>query len=105
MIGLRFLIRICTDLGMKEVAEYTVKLARVEKNSIRAGSALQRDGSLMSVRAGSTYDLPNEEPIQGYLQGLIIIIIDMPIKKQIQVSKKQMEEVTFDDDVTGLLPE
>lgn len=30
-LGLRFLVRLCTDMGMKEMQEYATKLKRVEK--------------------------------------------------------------------------
>ena len=29
--GLRFLVRLCTDMGLKETQEYATKLKRVEK--------------------------------------------------------------------------
>lgn len=29
--GLRFLVRLCTDMGLKDVQEYATKLKRVEK--------------------------------------------------------------------------
>jgi intraflagellar transport protein 88 len=31
ILGLRFLVRICTDLGMKDVQDYVVKLGQAEK--------------------------------------------------------------------------
>lgn len=30
-VGLRFLVRLCTDMGLKEVQEYATKLKKVEK--------------------------------------------------------------------------
>lgn len=30
-LGLRFLVRLCTDIGLKEVQEYAAKLKRLEK--------------------------------------------------------------------------
>ena len=30
-LGLRFLVRLCTDIGLKEVQEYATKLKRLEK--------------------------------------------------------------------------
>lgn len=30
-LGLRFLVRLCTDMGLKEVQEYATKLKKVEK--------------------------------------------------------------------------
>lgn len=31
LLGLRFLVRLCTDMGLKEIQEYATKLKRVEK--------------------------------------------------------------------------
>uniref|UniRef100_K7FEY0 Intraflagellar transport 88 n=1 Tax=Pelodiscus sinensis TaxID=13735 RepID=K7FEY0_PELSI len=52
---LRFLVRLCTDMGLKEVQEYATKLKRVEKlkeireQRVKSG----RDGSARSRREGS----------------------------------------------------
>ncbi|XP_068276175.1 intraflagellar transport protein 88 homolog isoform X2 [Nyctibius grandis] len=52
---LRFLVRLCTDMGLKEVQEYTTKLKKVEKlkeireQRIKSG----RDGSARSRREGN----------------------------------------------------
>ncbi|XP_030284633.1 intraflagellar transport protein 88 homolog isoform X4 [Sparus aurata] len=52
---LRFLVRLCTDMGLKEVQEYTTKLKKVEKmkeireQRVKSG----RDGSARSRREGS----------------------------------------------------
>ncbi|KAM4700279.1 intraflagellar transport protein 88 homolog isoform 2-T2 [Discoglossus pictus] len=52
---LRFLVRLCTDIGLKEVQEYATKLKKVEKmkeireQRVRSG----RDGSARSRREGS----------------------------------------------------
>uniref|UniRef100_A0A674JCA4 Intraflagellar transport protein 88 homolog n=1 Tax=Terrapene triunguis TaxID=2587831 RepID=A0A674JCA4_9SAUR len=52
---LRFLVRLCTDMGLKEVQEYVTKLKRVEKlkeireQRVKSG----RDGSARSRREGS----------------------------------------------------
>ncbi|XP_074024105.1 intraflagellar transport protein 88 homolog isoform X6 [Numenius arquata] len=52
---LRFLVRLCTDMGLKEVQEYVTKLKKVEKlkeireQRIKSG----RDGSARSRREGS----------------------------------------------------
>ncbi|XP_074788221.1 intraflagellar transport protein 88 homolog isoform X3 [Athene noctua] len=53
---LRFLVRLCTDMGLKEVQEYMTKLKKVEKlkeireQRIKSG----RDGSARSRREGNT---------------------------------------------------
>ncbi|XP_074841372.1 intraflagellar transport protein 88 homolog isoform X1 [Carettochelys insculpta] len=52
---LKFLVRLCTDMGLKEVQEYVMKLKRVEKlkeireQRVKSG----RDGSARSRREGS----------------------------------------------------
>ncbi|XP_057255637.1 intraflagellar transport protein 88 homolog isoform X1 [Pezoporus wallicus] len=52
---LRFLVHLCTDMGMKEVQEYTTKLKKVEKlkeireQRVKSG----RDGSARSRREGN----------------------------------------------------
>ncbi|GBN19818.1 Intraflagellar transport protein 88 [Araneus ventricosus] len=62
---LRFLVRLCTDLGLKEAAEYTNKLKKAEKakevkiqrtassgsrpGSRRSSSRASRDGSASSL--------------------------------------------------------
>ncbi|CAM5075837.1 unnamed protein product [Eretmochelys imbricata] len=52
---LRFLVRLCTDMGLREVQEYVTKLKRVEKlkeireQRVKSG----RDGSARSRREGS----------------------------------------------------
>ncbi|CAJ0929149.1 unnamed protein product [Ranitomeya imitator] len=51
---LRFLVRLCTDIGLKEVQEYTTKLKKAEKmkelkeQRVKSG----RDGSARSRREG-----------------------------------------------------
>lgn len=47
--GLRFLVRLCTDMGLKEVQEYTTKLKKVEKmKEIREQVCLWRLSHLFS---------------------------------------------------------
>ncbi|KAI8920728.1 intraflagellar transport protein 88 [Entophlyctis helioformis] len=54
---LRFLVRICTDLGMKDVADYVAKLARAEKalgstaTTATTGSGNSPPGSVAASRA------------------------------------------------------
>ena len=47
--GLKFLVRICTDLGLKEAADYAVELKRAEKYKE------MRDERLKSGRPSSKY--------------------------------------------------
>jgi hypothetical protein len=96
--GLRFLIRICTDLSMKDAAEYSAKLSKAEKSSTRANSALQREASLTS--SGERASPKEKDAFAAFQSGM-----ETQIKKQVTVTKNAMEDVSFDDDVTGLLPE
>ncbi|XP_041354058.1 intraflagellar transport protein 88 homolog isoform X2 [Gigantopelta aegis] len=60
---LKFLVRLCTDLGMKDAQEYATKLKKAEKakelrdqratSGTRRGSGRRRDGSAGSDREGS----------------------------------------------------
>ncbi|KAL7983341.1 hypothetical protein Chor_000217, partial [Crotalus horridus] len=65
--GLRFLVRLCTDMGMKEVQEYATKLKRVEKlkelreQRVRSG----RNGSARARREGSAGGEPGSTTIKG----------------------------------------
>lgn len=58
MPGLRFLVKICTDLGMKDVDEYKTKLARLEKGN------LNRASNETISNAGVVPD-PSEEEVVG----------------------------------------
>ncbi|XP_039207416.1 intraflagellar transport protein 88 homolog isoform X4 [Crotalus tigris] len=64
---LRFLVRLCTDMGMKEVQEYATKLKRVEKlkelreQRVRSG----RNGSARARREGSAGGEPGSTTIKG----------------------------------------
>uniref|UniRef100_A0A8C6VQX3 Intraflagellar transport protein 88 homolog n=1 Tax=Naja naja TaxID=35670 RepID=A0A8C6VQX3_NAJNA len=63
---LRFLVRLCTDMGMKEMQEYATKLKRVEKlkelreQRVRSG----RNGSARARREGSAGE-PGSTTIKG----------------------------------------
>ncbi|ETE73657.1 Intraflagellar transport protein 88-like protein [Ophiophagus hannah] len=65
--GLRFLVRLCTDMGMKEMQEYAMKLKRVEKlkelreQRVRSG----RNGSARARREGSAGGEPGSTTIKG----------------------------------------
>ncbi|XP_062983128.1 intraflagellar transport protein 88 homolog isoform X2 [Elgaria multicarinata webbii] len=64
---LRFLVRLCTDMGLKETQEYATKLKRVEKlkeireQRVKSG----RDGSARARREGSAGGDPGSIPIKG----------------------------------------
>lgn len=56
-LGLRFLVRLCTDIGLKEVQEYATKLKRLEKmkeiREQRIKSGRDGSGGSRSKREGS----------------------------------------------------
>uniref|UniRef100_A0A671UFS3 Intraflagellar transport protein 88 homolog n=1 Tax=Sparus aurata TaxID=8175 RepID=A0A671UFS3_SPAAU len=64
---LRFLVRLCTDMGLKEVQEYTTKLKKVEKmkeireQRVKSG----RDGSARSRREGSAGSAGDSNSTKG----------------------------------------
>ncbi|CAB1328871.1 unnamed protein product [Coregonus sp. 'balchen'] len=73
---LRFLVRLCTDMGMKEVQDYATKLKKVEKmkeireqrvKSAREGSArgTRREGSASSVATPNPLRTPPKKAIVG----------------------------------------
>ncbi|XP_066475849.1 intraflagellar transport protein 88 homolog [Tiliqua scincoides] len=64
---LRFLVRLCTDMGLKEIQEYATKLKRVEKlKEIREQRAKSgREGSARARREGSAGGDPGSFTIKG----------------------------------------
>nr|XP_056714114.1 intraflagellar transport protein 88 homolog [Euleptes europaea] len=64
---LRFLVRLCTDMGLKEMQEYATKLKRVEKlkeirdQRVKSG----RDGSARARREGSAGGDPGSITVKG----------------------------------------
>ncbi|KAJ7320176.1 hypothetical protein JRQ81_019687 [Phrynocephalus forsythii] len=64
---LRFLVRLCTDMGLKETQEYATKLKRVEKlkemreQRVKSG----RDGSARARREGSAAGDPGSITVKG----------------------------------------
>ncbi|XP_015284972.1 PREDICTED: intraflagellar transport protein 88 homolog [Gekko japonicus] len=64
---LRFLVRLCTDMGLKEVQEYATKLKRLEKlkeireQRVKSG----RDGSARARREGSAGGDPGSVTVKG----------------------------------------
>ncbi|XP_020657708.3 intraflagellar transport protein 88 homolog [Pogona vitticeps] len=64
---LRFLVRLCTDMGLKETQEYATKLKRVEKlkemreQRVKSG----RDGSARARREGSASGDPGSITVKG----------------------------------------
>ncbi|XP_041128598.1 intraflagellar transport protein 88 homolog isoform X2 [Polyodon spathula] len=132
---LRFLVRLCTDMGLKEVQEYATKLKKVEKmkeireQRVRSG----RDGSGRGHRGGSASSdsghssrgtsakterlnaklrsLPGaNEPYEASSRDIDASYVD-PLGPQIErpktATKKQTDEDDFADEELGddLLPE
>lgn len=48
-LGLRFLVRLCTDIGLKEVQEYATKLKRLEKMKEIKEQVSHKGQKLLSV--------------------------------------------------------
>ncbi|XP_054256290.1 intraflagellar transport protein 88 homolog isoform X5 [Indicator indicator] len=95
---LRFLVRLCTDMGLKEVQEYMTKLKKVEKlkeireQRIKSG----RDGSARSRREGSAgSDASYVDPLGPQAE------------RPKTAARKRAEEDDFADEELGedLLPE
>uniref|UniRef100_A0A3P8U4J0 Intraflagellar transport protein 88 homolog n=1 Tax=Amphiprion percula TaxID=161767 RepID=A0A3P8U4J0_AMPPE len=81
--GLRFLVRLCTDMGLKEVQDYATKLKKVEKmkeireqrvKSGREGSARGRregrEGSAGSVDSGHSSSSTKGERLSAKMRSL-----------------------------------
>ncbi|XP_042314236.1 intraflagellar transport protein 88 homolog isoform X2 [Sceloporus undulatus] len=129
---LRFLVRLCTDMGLKETQEYAAKLKRVEKlkeireQRVKSG----RDGSARARREGSAGGDPGSITVKG--ERLSAKLKSLPgtndpyessVSKEIDASymdplgpqverpktamKKRMDEDEFADEELGddLLPE
>ncbi|TPX58753.1 hypothetical protein SpCBS45565_g07909 [Spizellomyces sp. 'palustris'] len=119
---LRFLVRICTDLGMKDVHEYAEKLARAERAKERAESAeaegveTTATGSRGSVHSGriSRVARGEEDQTQANSARSRSVSIAKPFEKidpnppkrpQTSIAKNRPEEDDWQEDVNNLLPE
>ncbi|KAI8901160.1 hypothetical protein BC833DRAFT_578676 [Globomyces pollinis-pini] len=91
---LRFLVKICTDLGMKEAEDYQNRLSRLEKGNLNKSSNenvnLSREGS-------------HVEGIRTPLGWNSIKVKEDPIHMQKQ--ERVDADFHFQEDVNGLLPE
>ncbi|KAI8622191.1 hypothetical protein BC830DRAFT_1160095 [Chytriomyces sp. MP71] len=88
-IECKFLVRICTDLGMKEAQEYIIKLAKAEKGregAVAASSSEVRSAS--SSRAGNRNAPADDKNDSRFIRKQII-----------------QEDDDWHEDVEGLLPE
>ncbi|KAH6569597.1 hypothetical protein BASA62_004763 [Batrachochytrium salamandrivorans] len=123
---LRFLVRLCTDLGMKEVSEFASKLARVEKAAIVSGTlsepSASNNGGVFSAPTGAvdTQKLATsrlgrsaQDQTQNVGQGQetskrTLTSGDSFLRNSSVTSQKKpffQDDVTFQDDVSGLLPD
>jgi hypothetical protein len=48
LLGLRYIVRICTDLGLKDLPEYSAKLSKVERSK-SGGSASKQDNERAAI--------------------------------------------------------
>ncbi|XP_005149809.2 intraflagellar transport protein 88 homolog isoform X2 [Melopsittacus undulatus] len=127
---LRFLVHLCTDMGMKEVQEYTTKLKKVEKlkeireqriKSGRDGSARsRREGNAISDSGGTKGERLNarlkafpetSEPYESSICKEIDVSYIDPLGPQAErpktAARKRAEEDDFADEELGedMLPE
>ena len=93
-LGLRFLVRICQDLGLREGNEYSTKLARAEKNLVRTGS-----GSVSERTSEVT------KPETSLNSSIIQDSVNKNLVAQAVITQKKDPEISFEEDVFGLLPE
>ncbi|KAI9338744.1 hypothetical protein BDR26DRAFT_862707 [Obelidium mucronatum] len=99
---LRFLVRICTDLGMKEAQEYVLKLAKAEKG--REGSTVDGRGS---VATSKNSEGRREQPSTTDRNDSRFAV-DSNISRPKTASRKQaapQEDDDWNEDVAGMLPE
>ncbi|ORY40383.1 TPR-like protein [Rhizoclosmatium globosum] len=99
---LRFLVRICTDLGMKEAQEYVLKLAKAEKGKEGSGG----DGRV-SV-AVKEKERERERNSAAGERGDARFTVDSNITRPKTASRKQaqpQDDEDWHEDVAGLLPE
>ncbi|KAJ3111494.1 Intraflagellar transport protein 88 [Physocladia obscura] len=92
---LRFLVRICTDLGMKEAQEYVLKLAKAEKS---------RDGGV----TGNPSDMRTYKRIveDNGTKSDVRFSVDANMSRPKTASRKQpLEDEDWHNDVVELLPE
>ncbi|KAI9014777.1 hypothetical protein BC832DRAFT_546444 [Gaertneriomyces semiglobifer] len=113
---LRFLVRICTDLGMKEVHEYAERLSRAERAKDREAEAAAimgnkqgdvNDGagsgvSRASLRSTGT-DTPSKPPLSQSM--LPAEKIDPNPTRRPQTARQPKMDDDWHEDVGNLLPE
>ncbi|KAJ3325914.1 Intraflagellar transport protein 88 [Boothiomyces sp. JEL0866] len=97
---LRFLVKICTDLGMKDVDEYKTKLSRLEKANLNKAS-----NEMISNTAAAQESTSEEASTFGFHSTLTKRPSSLFVEENKLSSRKIEYEVQFNDDVTGLLPD
>uniref|UniRef100_F1RVB0 Intraflagellar transport protein 88 homolog n=1 Tax=Sus scrofa TaxID=9823 RepID=F1RVB0_PIG len=126
---LRFLVRLCTDIGLKEVQEYAAKLKRLEKmkeireQRVRSGrDGSRRDGSAGSdsgqncskserlraqLRALPGTDAPYESSCSREPDASYVDPLGPQAERPKTAAKKRLDEDDFADEELGddLLPE
>ncbi|KAJ3333439.1 Intraflagellar transport protein 88 [Blyttiomyces sp. JEL0837] len=97
---LRFLVRICTDLGMKEVHEYVAKLAKAEKG--RENSAGTEARNSTSTNRG----LDDSSRVRKSKEsGIDERTTEVPTTRPKTSMRKAQDDDDWHEDVEGLLPE
>ncbi|TPX74671.1 hypothetical protein CcCBS67573_g04058 [Chytriomyces confervae] len=98
---LRFLVRICTDLGMKEAQEYILKLAKAEKGreSQQVTGGVNGRSSIQSRNNASSEE-------KGYAADSRFVV-DANMSRPKTGARKQVaiDDDNWHEDVEGLLPE
>ncbi|KAJ3247283.1 Intraflagellar transport protein 88 [Chytriomyces hyalinus] len=100
-IHMRFLVRICTDLGMKEAQEYILKLAKAEKGreSQQVTGGVNGRSSIQSRNNASSEE-------KGYASDSRFVV-DANMSRPKTGARKQVaiDDDNWHEDVEGLLPE
>ncbi|KAJ3070234.1 Intraflagellar transport protein 88 [Podochytrium sp. JEL0797] len=97
---LRFLVRICTDLGMKEAQEYVLKLAKAEKG---------KEGSVSDMRSSTVSGSSKRDQQGGGSDRDSRFTVDSNMSRpktgSLRKTAAPQEEEDWHEDVAGLLPE
>ncbi|KAJ3390058.1 Intraflagellar transport protein 88 [Entophlyctis sp. JEL0112] len=95
---LRFLVRICTDLGMKEAQEYIIKLAKIEKSRDTEDTGKSRDSTV-------TRGKYSQEIAANAVEGRLSVDANIARPKTSGKKARNTEDEDWHGDVEGLLPE
>uniref|UniRef100_A0A8C5BNK6 Intraflagellar transport 88 homolog n=1 Tax=Gadus morhua TaxID=8049 RepID=A0A8C5BNK6_GADMO len=106
---LRFLVRLCTDMGMKEVQEYATKMKKVEKmKEIREqGNSSRGDRLSTKLKSLPGSNEPYESSGQRDLDASYVDPLGPQTERPKTAAKKRGDESDFADEELGddLLPE